>query len=161
MHRRRNAASLPARTQRLERLPSELKRALRRAGAMLVKHGQLLVGVQAVARFAENVLPKLGGAVEILLAFGQPGKLAPRGAIRFFRKPGFKRALVKPPGEFARAAPLEETGEPVELEGVVARGNGRRVGRTARLVLSARPMAVSAFGHPGCRSAARGRRPLS
>src|SRR5208282_4819549 len=137
-----NAAALPCGAKRGERLAREFQSAFRRAGAVLVVDGELLVGVQAVARFAQDVFPEFGGAIEVAFAFGQPRQFAPSGAVGFLRQARGEGTLVEPAGGILRAAALLEARKAVEFERVAVsrvrvrdeRQNPRRERRQAAQV---------------------------
>src|ERR1700720_4096338 len=65
------------------------------AGLVFVVDRQLLVSLIALTRISQRVSPKLAGHREIAVAFREPGKRAPRGAVGLDGQHGRNRLFVE------------------------------------------------------------------
>jgi hypothetical protein len=95
------------------------------ARAVLVVDGELLAGVDAVARMSGQLFPEGGSAGEVAISFGEQSEFAAGDVAKFAGEAGFEGALASRASALGMAPAMEEAREAEEVESLFGRSGGQ------------------------------------
>src|SRR5258708_1888942 len=113
-----DCASVVCPTEFIECLANNFPSLMWVAGLVFVINRQLLVSLIALTRISQRVSPKLAGRREIAIAFREPGKRAPRGAVGLDGQHGRNRPFVELPRASSISPPFADSRHAKQLKSV-------------------------------------------